>query len=58
MVQGADLQPSFLTDGPRFRVEWRENCRAWRLWDKRLKRLRFLRPETGWKVAGKWLATF
>ena len=46
------------THGPRFRVKWRENRRAWRLRGKPLKRLRFLGLESGWKVAGKWLATF
>ena len=51
-------RPSSLTHGPRFGVKWRENRRAWRLRGKPLKRLRFPGLESGWKVAGKWLATF
>ena len=36
----------------------RENRRTWRLRGKPLKRLCFPGVESGWKLAGKWLATF
>jgi hypothetical protein len=39
-------------------VKGRDNRVALAMRSKSLKRRRFRRLETGWKVAGKWLAFF
>ena len=60
-AQGAarpGLMPTALTRGARSEVKSLENRRLGRLLGKPLKRLRFSGLESGWKVAGKWLATF
>ena len=47
-----------LTQGRGFGVNDAKIAQALQLRGKLLKRIGFLGLESGWKVAGKWLATF